>query len=140
MKSKIFVEKIKKIETEKNKLKEENEYSDDKKLKLVTLNEDKLLLEVRRKNAFIDSFCLVGQNINDKEDDIDEDNYKGIKNYHLNMGMGATYMHNLKYKIEPRYILKNFKKKTIDKYKGNKGIYFGPNNKDIEYLKTLYKK
>ena len=140
LKSKIFVEKIKKIETEKNKLKEENEYPDDKKLKLLTLNEDKLLLEVRRKNAFIDSFCLVGQNINDKEDDIDEDNYKGIKNYHLNMGMGATYMYSLKYKIEPRYILKNFKKKTIDKYKGNKGIYFGPNNKDIEYLKTMYKK
>ena len=133
---------MEKLEIEKNKLKEEKENNNgkEKKLKLTEFNEEKLLLEIRKKNILIDSFGIEGNNIHNKEDDIDEDNFKGIKNYHLNMGMGATYMHNLKSKLEPRYILKNFQKKTLEKYKGNKGIYFGPNNKEIERLKQLYKK
>ena len=137
-----FIEQMEKLEIEKNKLKEEKENNNgkEKKLKLTEFNEEKLLLEIRKKNILIDSFGIEGNNIHNKEDDIDEDNFKGIKNYHLNMGMGATYMHNLKSKLEPRYILKNFQKKTLEKYKGNKGIYFGPNNKEIERLKQLYKK
>ena len=138
-----YIEQIKKLEMEGNKLKkrrENNEWSNDKKLQLTELNEERFLLEIKRRNIFFDSFGIAGTNINDRDDDVDEDNFKGIKNYHLNLGMGATYMHNLKLKIEPRYILKEFKKKTIDKYKGNKGIYLGPNNKGIDRLKKLYKK
>lgn len=143
LKSKNYIDKIKKIELEKNKIREingDNEWSDTKKIKLVKLNEDRLLLEVKRKNAFIDSFGMAAKNINDNEDDVDEDNYRGIKNYHLNMGLGAAYLYSLKYKLEPRYILNNFKRKTIERYKGNKGIFFGPKAGEIERLKKMYKK
>jgi hypothetical protein len=143
LKSKNYLEKMTKLEMEKKKIKEkyrDDEWSDTKKIKLVKLNEDKLLLEVKRKNAFIDSFGMAAKKVNDNEDDVDEDNYKGIKNYHLNMGLGATYMYSLKYKLEPRYIIKNFKKKTIEKYKGNKGIFLGPNVGDIDRLMKMCRK
>ena len=122
---------------EENKLKKfckNDDYNKENKIKLSELNIERLLLEVKKKNIFLDSFGIAGKNIKDKEDDVDEDNFNGLKNYHINLGMGATYIHNLKLKIEPRYILKHFKKKTIDKYKGNKGIFFGPHNKRYEII------
>ena len=134
LRAKNYIDQIKKLEMEENKLKERNEKNEwigDKKIKLTELDEDRFLLEIKKKNIFLDSFGIAGKNINSKDDDIDEDNFKGIKNYHINLGMGATYINNLKMKIEPRYILKHFKKKTIDKYKGNKGIYLGPNKKNM---------
>ena len=132
-----YVEQIKKLELEENKLKKfckNDDYNKENKIKLSELNIERLLLEVKKKNIFLDSFGIAGKNIKDKEDDVDEDNFNGLKNYHINLGMGATYIHNLKLKIEPRYILKHFKKKTIDKYKGNKGIFFGPHNKRYEII------
>ena len=131
IRSKVYLEKIKKLEMEENNLKDDNknnEWTEEKKIKLTELNEERLLIEIKKKNIFLDSFGIAGKNINDKEDDIDEDNFKGLKNYHMNIGMGSKYMNNLKLKIEPRYILKHFKKKTIEKYKGNKGIFFGAYN------------
>ena len=127
-----YVEQIKKLESEETKLKEFNKTNDYVEEKNVKLDLERLLLEIKKKNIFLDSFGLAGKNINDNDDDIDEDNFSGLKNYHINLGMGATYMHNLKLKIEPRYILKHFKKKTIDKYKGNRGIFLGPHNNRFE--------
>ena len=99
------------------------------------LDEDGLLLEIKRRNIFLDSFGIAGKNINSKEDDVDEDNFKGIKTYHVNFGMGATYL-TTKMKIDPKYILTLFTNKTIDQYKANSGIYFGP-KKIIEKMKWI---
>ena len=140
LRAKNYVEQIKKLEVEENKLNEEKENSNKnkyKKIKLSELNEEKLKLKIKKNNIFLNSFGIAGKNINNKEDDIDEDNFKSLKNYHFNLGMGATYMNNLKLKIEPRYILKYFQNKTIDKYKRNKGIFFGPFNR-FDYLDTEY--
>lgn len=126
--SKIYIEQIKKLEMEENKLKEDyenNKWTEDKKIKLTELKEERLLLEIKKKNAFLDSIGIVGKSVSDKDDDVDEDNFQGLKNYHMDLSMGSNYINNLKFKIEPRYILKQFKKKTLEKFKGNKGIFFG---------------
>ena len=140
LRAKNYIEQVKKFEAEENKLNEEkenNEKNKYKKIKLSELNEEKLKLKIKKNNIFLNSFGIAGKNINNKEDDIDEDNFQSLKNYHFNLGMGATYMSNLKFKIEPRYILKYFQNKTIDKYKRNKGIFFGPFNR-FDYLDTEY--
>ena len=122
-----YVEEMAKIEREKEELeKESTEWEDNKRLKFLALNENRLNLEIKKRNVFLDSFGIIGKKNNGKNDDVDSENYKDVKNYHMNMGMGALYMHNLKFRIEPRYIKKDFKKKTIDKYKSNRGVYFGP--------------
>ena len=69
-----------------------------------------MILEIKKKNVFLNSFGIIGKKNNGKNDDVDPENLKDVKNYHLNMGLGALYMQNLKFRIEPSYIKKNFKK------------------------------
>ena len=122
-----YSEEISKIEREKEDLmKESTEWEDNKRLKLLALNENRLILEIKKRNVFLNSFGIIGKKNNGKNDDADSENLKAVKNYYMNMGLGALYLQNLKFRIEPRYIKKDFKKKTIDKYKSNRGVFFGP--------------
>ena len=135
-----YSEEMKKIEREREELmRESTEWEDNKRLKFLTLNENRLILEIKKRNVFMDSFGTIGKKNNGKNDDVDSENYKDVKNYHMNMGFGALYFHNLKFRIEPRYIKKEFKKKTVDKYKSNRGVFFGPRIKEEpEELKKRY--
>ena len=140
LRAKNFVAQTIKFEAEKNKIEKEKEknklteWNEPKTIRTI-LDEDGLLLEIKRRNIFLDSFGIAGKNINSKDDDVDEDNFKGIKTYHVNFGMGATYL-TTKMKIDPKYILTLFTNKTIDQYKANSGIYFGP-KKIIEKMKWI---
>lgn len=140
LRSMTYAEEISKIEREKEELmKESTEWEDNKRLKFLTLNENRLILEIKKKNVFLNSFGIIGKKNNGKNDDVDPENLKDVKNYHLNMGLGALYMQNLKFRIEPSYIKKNFKKKTVDKYKSNRGVFFGPRTiEETEDLKKRY--
>ena len=140
LRSMTYAEEISKIEREKEELmKESTEWEDNKRLKFLTLNENRLILEIKKKNVFLNSFGIIGKKNNGKNDDVDTENYKDVKNYHMNMGLGALYMQNLKFRIEPSYIKKNFKKKTVDKYKSNRGVFFGPRTiEETEDLKKRY--
>ena len=135
-----YSEEMTKIEREKDELmRESTDWEDNKRLKLLRLNENRLILEIKKRNVFLDSLGIIGKKNNGKDDDVDSENYKDVKNYHMNMGFGALYMHNLKFRIEPRYIKKEFKKKTVDKYKSNRGVFFGPRIKEeTEELKKKY--
>ena len=89
---------------EENNLKDDNknnEWTEEKKIKLTELNEERLLFEIKKKNAFLDSIGIIGKNANDKDNDIDEDNFKSLKNYHMDLSIGPKRIHNLKFKIEP---------------------------------------
>lgn len=128
LRAKTYVDQLKKIDIEKEK-----EYKENKNINLVKLNEDELLLEIKKKNAFLNSLGIIGRKNLEIDDDVDEDNFKKIKSYHMKMGMGAFYTFNLKFRVDPSYIKKDFRKKTMDRYKGSKGIYFGPKVKDINF-------
>ena len=120
------------------KLKKEFPESDNnRKTRLIKLDENKLMLEIKKKKnqTLMNSFGVRSRN---NDDDLNFESYKDVKKFHINMGMGAFYMNNLKMKIEPRYIKKEFKKKTIQKYKGNKGVFFG--TKFIEKVEDSIKK
>ena len=120
------------------KLKKEFPESDNnRKTRLIKLDENKLMLEIKKKKnqTLMNSFGVRSRN---NDDDLNFESYKDVKKFHINMGMGAFYMNNVKMKIEPRYIKKEFKKKTIQKYKGNKGVFFG--TKFIEKVEDSIKK
>jgi len=124
------------------KLKKECPESDNnRKTRLIKLDENKLVLEIKKKKnkTVNNSFGVRGRNNDD--DDLNFESYKDVKKFHIDMGMGAFYMNNLKMKIEPRYIKKEFKKKTIQKYKGNKGVFFGTKfrEKVEDSIKKKYK-
>jgi len=109
------------------KLKKENsEWDNNRKTRLIKLDENKLVMEIKKKKdkTVKNSFGVRSRN-NDDDNELNFESYKDAKKFHIDMGMGAFYMNNLKMKIEPRYIRKEFKKKTMEKYKGNKGIFFG---------------
>ena len=124
------------------KLKKECPESDNnRKTRLIKLDENKLVLEIKKKKnkTVNNSFGVRGRNNDD--DDLNFESYKDVKKFHIDMGMGAFYMNNLKMKIEPRYIKKEFKKKTIQKYKGNKGVFFGTKFREMveDSIKKKYK-
>ncbi len=122
------------------KLKKENSEGDNnRKTRLIKLDENKLVMEIKkRKDKTVKNSFRVKDRNNDDDDELNFESYKIAKKFHIDMGMGAFYMNNLKMRIEPRYIRKEFKKKTMEKYKGNKGVFFG--TKFREKIEDSYKK
>ena len=85
-----YSEEMTKIEREKDELmRESTDCEDNKRLKLLRLNENRLILEIKKRNVFLDSLGIIGKKNNGKDDDVDSENYKDVKNYHMNMGFGA---------------------------------------------------
>jgi hypothetical protein len=111
--------------------KECSEGDNNRKTRLIKLDENKLVLEIKKeKNKTVkNSFGIRSRNNDDNE--LNFDSYKDVKKFHIDMGIGALYMYNIKTKIEPSYIKKEFRKKTMEKYKGNKGVFFGTKFKEI---------
>ena len=123
------------------KLKKEHSEGDNRKARLIKLDENKLILEIKKKKkknkTVMDSFGVKRRNNDD--DELNFESYKDAKKFHIDMGMGSFYMNNLKMKIVPRYIKKEFKKETTEKYKGNNGIFFGTEEKIEDLIKKKYK-
>ena len=123
------------------KLKKERSEGDNRKARLIKLDENKLILEIKKKKkknkTVMDSFGVKRRNNDD--DELNFESYKDAKKFHIDMGMGSFYMNNLKMKIVPRYIKKEFKKETTEKYKGNNGIFFGTEEKIEDLIKKKYK-
>jgi hypothetical protein len=119
------------------KLKKEHSEGDNRKARLIKLDENKLILEIKKKKkknkTVMDSFGVKRRNNDD--DELNFESYKDAKKFHIDMGMGSFYMNNLKMKIVPRYIKKEFKKETTEKYKGNNGIFFGTEEKIEDLIK-----
>ena len=124
------------------KLKKEcSEGDNNRKTRLIKLDENKLVLEIKKKKNKTVKNSFGIRNRNDDDNELNFDSYKDAKKFHIDMGMGALYMYNLKTKLEPNYIKKEFRKKTMEKYKGNKGVFFGTKFKEIieDSIKKKYK-
>ena len=128
--------------TKAQKLKKENsEWDNNRKTRLIKLDENKLVMEIKNNKNKTVEHSFGARSRNNIDNELNFESYRDAKKFHIDMGMGAFYMNNLKLRIEPRYIRQEFNKKTLEKYKGNRGVFFGTKFKEKfeDSIKKKYK-